>query len=181
MSDELVVVPHYSMCRSQGGHVAATPRGGILPLYGSECRHSNEFNWGYPGSGPAQLAYCLLRHSLKSGSAAWLMHMRLKRDVVSRVGLERWGITPAYLRRWAHEDDGGAELWPGVWVARCDVDLAGTLGRADRVERAAVLGMIADEALEPLIDLLADLGGLEHPRLAALTLLAGEQEGRVIV
>ena len=69
-----------------------------LPGYYRECNHSPDgFNWGYGGSGPAQLAYALLRHATNDQKEAWRFHQKLKWRLVSPQVEDRWQITRADL------------------------------------------------------------------------------------
>jgi hypothetical protein len=58
------------------------------------------FEWGYGGSGPAQLALALLADVLSPGLAEAL-HQRFKWEVVSRFDHDGWQITPSIILEWA--------------------------------------------------------------------------------
>ena len=51
------------------------------------------FEWGYGGSGPAQLALALLAHHLGDDDAAVVLHQEFKRAVVARFNRRGWTCT----------------------------------------------------------------------------------------
>jgi hypothetical protein len=59
------------------------------------------FEWGYGGSGPAQLALAiLLREGIGTG-AAEALHQRFKTEVIARLPrLGAWTLTGEEVRRW---------------------------------------------------------------------------------
>ena len=60
-------------------------------------RHSSAFEWGYGGSGPAQLALALAADMLGDDEAALGVYQRLKFKVVSRLPAEGWTLTEGEL------------------------------------------------------------------------------------
>ena len=86
-------------------------RGGLLvlkdgtrldPLYSqSVFNHSPDgFNWGYPGSGPAQLALALLLEETGRDRAVQL-HQGFKREVVAKLRWTvPWKMTSVEIRTW---------------------------------------------------------------------------------
>jgi hypothetical protein len=65
------------------------------------------FEWGYGGSGPAQLALALLADVLGDDEAAVQLHQQFKRAVIA--GLPRddeWRLDEDYIRQWK-----GNEQW----------------------------------------------------------------------
>jgi hypothetical protein len=60
--------------------------------------HSLEFNWGYGGSGPAQLALALAADVLGNDEAAQDVYQRLKFRVVGRLPEDGWSLTENQLR-----------------------------------------------------------------------------------
>lgn len=83
-----------------------------LPKYLDEVNHSPDgFEWGYNGSGPAQLAYAILRSyyviGLKKSSAEakaeiFILHQRFKEDIVNRrFGRgDEWELTSDEVDEW---------------------------------------------------------------------------------
>lgn len=55
------------------------------------------FEWGYGGSGPAQLALALAADVLGDDEAALDVYQRLKFRVVGRLPGDRWTLTEAEL------------------------------------------------------------------------------------
>jgi Family of unknown function (DUF6166) len=62
-------------------------------------RHSEEFNWGYGGSGPAQLALALAADVLGDIEAAQDVYQRLKFQLVGRFARDGWSLTEDQLRQ----------------------------------------------------------------------------------
>jgi hypothetical protein len=59
--------------------------------------------WGYPGSGPAQLAMALLADLTGNGEYAVRRHQELKRDVIARILHDRWTIHGEDLAGWVRD------------------------------------------------------------------------------
>lgn len=55
--------------------------------------------WGYGGSGPAQLAYCILREFLPAEEARRL-YQRYKFDVVALLPKAGWTLSADQVREW---------------------------------------------------------------------------------
>lgn len=88
-----------------------------IPLYEHEKNHSPDgFNWGYPGSGPAQLAYAILRHNSsmmygmdeeESRHLADELYMRFKRHVICQLEQgEDYSITTTMVSQWVAHNTG---------------------------------------------------------------------------
>ena len=65
------------------------------------------FEWGYGGSGPAQLSVALLAHALND-EAAVTYYQQFKRDLVSQFPEDGWELTADDIRRWHAEVTGDA-------------------------------------------------------------------------
>jgi hypothetical protein len=61
-------------------------------------RQSDGLNWGYGGSGPAQLALALAADVLGDGDAAQDVHQKLKRTLVAALPKDGWSLTETQLR-----------------------------------------------------------------------------------
>lgn len=75
---------------------------GVLPLEPSLKLYNHSptgFNWGYGGSGPAQLALALLLDATDDAELAVRQHQDYKRDVVSGLP-DSWVITRAEIFVW---------------------------------------------------------------------------------
>ncbi len=80
-----------------------------LPMRLDLFNHSpTGYEWGYYGSGPAQLALALLAHALKDDERAVRLHQRFKTRVIApmpkHVGFE-WEFTQDDIVRLAAEID----------------------------------------------------------------------------
>jgi hypothetical protein len=67
--------------------------------------HSSDFNWGYGGSGPAQLALALLFDVTGDGDLSVKLHQHFKWQFVAHWG-NSWQITSDEIKQWVAE---GAE------------------------------------------------------------------------
>src|SRR4051812_14472358 len=62
------------------------------------------FNWGYEGSGPAQLALALLLDFLEAdGTAAVECYQEFKRSIVASWQKDDWTISGAEIRTWLED------------------------------------------------------------------------------
>ena len=57
------------------------------------------FEWGYGGSGPAQLALALLVDCLTDDDRACELHQAFKRQVVAKLPMPSWTLTEAEIRQ----------------------------------------------------------------------------------
>lgn len=62
------------------------------------------FNWGYGGSGPAQLALALLADALGNDEEAVRLHQRFKWEWVSGFDTS-WDMTDEAIRAWAAQQE----------------------------------------------------------------------------
>ena len=60
--------------------------------------HSSEFNWGYGGSGPAQLALALAADVLGDDEQAQDVYQALKFKLVGRLPEDGWSLSEDCLR-----------------------------------------------------------------------------------
>src|ERR1035438_10621229 len=58
------------------------------------------FEWGYGGSGPAQLALALLADHLANDQEAVTLHQEFKRLVVARLPFRAWELTSEQMDSW---------------------------------------------------------------------------------
>ena len=65
------------------------------------------FEWGYGGSGPAQLAIAMLAHAFGDEVAA-AEYQRFKREIVSELPEEGWTLTKRDLDAWRRGVTGDA-------------------------------------------------------------------------
>ena len=61
--------------------------------------NSDDFQWGYGGSGPAQLALALLLDATGDTEIALRYYQQFKDEYVS-IWLDRWGLTRDMIREW---------------------------------------------------------------------------------
>lgn len=86
---------------SQGAFVMVYRRGsGLATRLEHQVRHSpTGFEWGYGGSGPAELARCLLIDAVGEAIADRL-YQEFKRHVVAGLPENRWRLTEEQIREW---------------------------------------------------------------------------------
>src|SRR5438067_11422473 len=87
-----------------GAHVTrTTDEGGTKPLPLEPSRELRNhgptgFEWGYGGSGPAQLALALLADYLGDDNAAVPLHQDFKHAVITRLDQRGWTLTSEQIR-----------------------------------------------------------------------------------
>lgn len=65
--------------------------------------HSEEFCWGYAGSGPAQLALALLLRYTKDEKFAVNYHQEFKFDVIASLPQKDFELDPERIKSWISE------------------------------------------------------------------------------
>lgn len=92
-------VSTYRGRRRPGGAVFVTVDGRALARVSRLFNHSSSFEWGYGGSGPAQLALAILAHHLgvNGHDLAVKLHHAFKRTVVATLPREEWSMTSEYV------------------------------------------------------------------------------------
>jgi hypothetical protein len=91
--------------RTENGCKVVIRRRGLLdealPLRLDVWNHSpTGFEWGYGGSGPAQLALAILCYATKDDGLAGKLHQQFKREVVSRFDQAAWQVHISIVRAW---------------------------------------------------------------------------------
>jgi len=61
------------------------------------------FEWGYEGSGPAQLALAIMLEIVGDVETAQLLYQSFKRDVIARLPEREWVLTEENCIRWLNE------------------------------------------------------------------------------
>jgi Family of unknown function (DUF6166) len=61
------------------------------------------FEWGYHGSGPAQLALALLADALDDNDAALFLHQPFKRAIIAALPHQRWILAQEFIAKWANQ------------------------------------------------------------------------------
>lgn len=90
----------YEGVRTEAGCVV-TADGQLLDLRRDLRNHSPDgAEWGYGGSGPAQLALALLADATGDDELAQRHYQRFKREVVAGFERDRFLITQAEIRCW---------------------------------------------------------------------------------
>jgi Family of unknown function (DUF6166) len=83
-----------------------------LNLHPSKCNHSpTGFEWGYQGSGPAQLAFEILFDVFEDADLAWRLHQQFKRECIAVLPRQLgWQIGEGDVVLWAAKFAGSE--WP---------------------------------------------------------------------
>lgn len=64
-------------------------------------RHSPDgFEWGYGGSGPAELALNVLMHVTEDGEVAERLYMEFKDEVIANIPHEGMTLTTSFVQQW---------------------------------------------------------------------------------
>jgi hypothetical protein len=97
---------HYVGERTPGGCEVdvidtGSPTGGYpLPPRQDLRNHSPDgYNWGYSGSGPAQLALALLADALGDDEKAQRFYQDYKFKVIARLQDDKWGLSQEDIRQ----------------------------------------------------------------------------------
>lgn len=87
------------------------------------------FEWGYNGSGPAQLALALLADALGDDQTALLHYQRFKRQIVCRFDELGWCLSAAHVWDWFQGrcNENGAYT-PDEFDPEETIDLAEAMG-----------------------------------------------------
>ena len=91
----------YEGSRDQNRIAAVTCGGEPLDPRFDIRRHSDGFEFGYAGSGPAQLALAILAHALGDDELAEALHQKYKFAVIAKLKQSPWRITQQEVRSWA--------------------------------------------------------------------------------
>lgn len=70
-----------------------------LPLQEAIRNHSAEFNWGYGGSGPAQLALAILTDAI-GATRAEVLYQDFKWQVIAGLQADKWSLTREDVIGW---------------------------------------------------------------------------------
>lgn len=88
----------YEGCRTKAGPVV-TVNGELLDLRLDLQNHSpTGFDWGYCGSGPAQLALAILADHLGDSEQALNLYQRFKWSVIAELPRKRWTLTSEQIQ-----------------------------------------------------------------------------------
>lgn len=68
------------------------------------------FNWGYGGSGPAQLALALMLHFTKDEREAQMLYQDFKWDVIAKLPQSDFELDSEVIERWILEHSAIGEL-----------------------------------------------------------------------
>jgi Family of unknown function (DUF6166) len=72
-----------------------------LPLRLDLRNHSaSGFEWGYEGSGPAQLAVAILADFLRDDDTALRLHQPFKRDIIAHLPVMSWEMSEEVVASW---------------------------------------------------------------------------------
>ncbi|HXQ29455.1 MAG TPA: DUF6166 domain-containing protein [Gemmatimonadales bacterium] len=84
----------YTGERSRSRIVVRADGNPLCPRFDLRVHSPSGFNWGYAGSGPAQLALAILADHLPSDeNRALASYQQFKNRVIARLEGERWALT----------------------------------------------------------------------------------------
>jgi len=105
----------YHGWRDKGTAVVTVTENGIQRVLGprlDEVNHSpTGFEWGYGGSGPAQLAYVLVREVI-GPDEAFALYQDFKSDVVALLP-PTWTLTEGQIHGWVEKVQAGSRVRKG--------------------------------------------------------------------
>lgn len=70
------------------------------PRLDIRCHSPSGYEWGYGGSGPAQLALALLCHALASVNLAEGCYQEFKREVIAGLPHQSWTLNQQVICEW---------------------------------------------------------------------------------
>ena len=86
--------------RKYGCTVLILPSGALLPKGLEHVNHSPDgFEWGYWGSGPAQLAFAMLLHH-SGPEIAQMYYQKFKLEVMAGITEKDWTIPSESITKW---------------------------------------------------------------------------------
>lgn len=85
-------------------HDGETRGKALRPRLGLRNHSPTGFEWGYGGSGPAQLALALLADCLGDDDRALDLYQAFKFAVVGKLEQEGWTLTEQSIARWVDEN-----------------------------------------------------------------------------
>lgn len=96
---------HYRGTRRNGQCVVWIERDGrrceeLSPAYHIRNHSPTGLDWGYNGSGPAQLALALLHHATGGESITAALYQRFASEIVAAIGTDDWCFSRAAIRDW---------------------------------------------------------------------------------
>lgn len=107
-TEETVYRGHRELNAPVGHRIEVTAGGEAMDYrYDLLSASPSGFEWGYGGSGPAQLSVALLAHALND-EVALDFYQQFKREVVSQLPERGWELTAGDVRRWHAEVTGNA-------------------------------------------------------------------------
>ena len=62
------------------------------------------FSWGYPGSGPAQLALAILSHHTDNDEYALRNYQNFKTEVITKISTNHWTMDNAQVQGWVEDN-----------------------------------------------------------------------------
>ena len=87
--------------RPAGGPAVVTVNGApINPRWDLRNHSPDGFQWGYSGSGPAQLALAILADHLGDDERAIEFYQQFKRERIATIRENEWELTDAVISRW---------------------------------------------------------------------------------
>ena len=88
----------YAGTRHTTGTVVTVNSHPLDPRFDLSHHSPDGFEWGYRGSGPAQLALALLADALGDADQAVRLHQDFKRAVVGSLDHDHWSLTEEQIR-----------------------------------------------------------------------------------
>lgn len=90
----------YQAVRTEAGAVVCVNGRELQPRYDLRNHSPAGFEWGYGGSGPAQLALAILADFLGDDETAQILYQKFKRECIAPIAKERWTMSSQEIRDW---------------------------------------------------------------------------------
>ena len=88
----------YYGVRNQRTVTVSKDHGSLNPRHDLRNHSPDGFEWGYGGSGPAQLALAILADHLRDDELAMDLYMEFKDVVISKLPYEGWELSDADVK-----------------------------------------------------------------------------------
>lgn len=103
--------PVFEMRTDDNGNRSATYNGAPLNMRYDLRNHSPDGpNWGYGGSGPAQLALAIVAAALGDDDLALMLYQDYKWHLIAKVQSVNWTLPASSVVEWAQDQEKGREM-----------------------------------------------------------------------
>ncbi len=106
-----LIGPLFVAARNAEGACSVTYNGQPLnPRHDLRNHSPDGFNWGYSGSGPAQLALAIVAAALGDDVLAMALYQKYKRHLIATIEVDTWTLPASEVLAWAADQQATQEL-----------------------------------------------------------------------